>query len=256
MLNIFKVLFKITRKSYFKLKETIYIFNETHHFNSEKGETINSSITKTKDALANKIPIKTLDRDKEREEERKENNFDNLFIKGEIILEDPDNFTEKPNFLNENLSIIKEKHYSVPLPAKNNFIENKDNKYNKDVFKTKNNDELEKTYEKKNSFKQNKSYTIEKENEEVSPISGLIERKKYSTLMIMSNINEDNKNDQNKEIGNNLNNLRSLSNIIRRRSSEVSKSDNNIFVGEDTIKKENILDESLKTVKSETRSKV
>jgi len=198
-------------------------------------------------SITGKIPIKTFDRDKSREEAIIDNNIENLFLKEPVILENlADDQMDRINMFSGNASMFKEKNKmgSPDLPSKNNFLENQINKYNINLFKKKNN-ELESgitirrsSIEISSNIKPNKSYVIEKENEEVSPTSNILERKNYSTLVHqVANIEKDEEEAP-----------KSHRNKTSDLSKGNSKSNDNIT---EIIKKDHDINESFKTVKSD-----
>ena len=235
--NIFKIIFRKIPRSFLKLQETIFFEQNSPNTQIKPEKTEPAAIDKSKEEKTlppNRIPIKTIEKEKEREEAIKENNLDNLFIKEGVILEDiPDDYLDKIHVFSENLSMGKS-YLHTPMPAKNNFLDNEVNKYNKEVFKLKNIEE----YMKKNSFelspqttmKQNKSYIIEKENEDVS-----MEKKNYSTFLC-------NKDEQLLQDNNDVKNVKRR--VSRENLRNNSKSNENItdFKG---------IDQSFKTVKSD-----
>ena len=218
------------------MQESIYINQDPP--NSKSGLSRHSE--RTESPFTNgvpipcKIPIKIYDREKNREEEIHDNHLESMFIKEPIILEDvPDDKFDRVHMFGG--SPFKEKkNGAFPLPhAKNNFIEQNE-KNNIDVLKGETGSAS--TNLKKNSvdgsinIRQNKSYTIEKESEMVSPI----ERKNYSTI-VKGNAP-----------------IEELLNLPNSKKKEVyrtnSKSNDNI---KDGVQKENNINESFKTVKSE-----
>ena len=182
--------------------------------------------------MAGKIPIKIYDREKNREEEIHDNRLESMFIKEPIILEDiPDDKSDRVHMFAD--SPFKEKkNGAFPLPhAKNNFIEQHE-KNNVEVLKVDTGSAS--TNLKRNSgdvsinIRQNKSYTIEKESEMVSPI----ERKNYSTIV---KANEP---------------IEGFLNLPKNKNRTNSKSNDNL---KDVLPKENDINESFKTVKSDNR---
>lgn len=293
-LNIFKLFTLKIRRSFLKLRDSIYIHTEPpkiltfNNKTNEKIETPGPSTQKAKEKEflnTTRVPIKTIEREKERENEILDSNIENLFIKEPVMLEDVhEENLDKINFLNNNsggASIKKNKYIineSIPLPAKNNFIENGVNKHNEMVFKSKDMKNEAKHVNKTNSYdfsprnnnndsanlnhsnlKPNKSYIIEKENEELSPISHSIEKKhepieKSNTFQFNEqkqknneiSIEEDNKLRKNSNILKNMNEI-----IFKRPSVEevrnISKSHDNIGIA----KNEHKLDQSFKSFKSD-----
>lgn len=184
--------------------------------------------------MTGKIPIKIIDREKNREDEIHDNRLESLFIKEPIILEDiPDDKSDRVHMFGG--SPFKEKkNGAFPLPhVKNNFIESHETN-NIEVLKVETGSAS--TNLKRNSVdasinvRQNKSYVIEKESEMVSPI----ERKNYSTIV---------KGNENVE---GFLNLPKSTNKDAYRTN--SKSNDNI---KDVLPKESNINESFKTVKSE-----
>jgi len=207
--NIFKILFRKVPQSFLKLQETIFFTQNSP----------NSQIKQEKTEA--RIPIKTIEEDKKREEIIKENDIDDLFLKQGVILEDiPDDYMDKIHVFSDNLSRGKNDLHS-PLPAKNNFLEIEVNKYNKEVFKKKNSFEIS----PQTTMKQNKSYVIEKENGDVS-----FEKKNFST--ILCNKEEPFCQENSKivsKISKSIENLDDFKGIIIDKSFKTVKSDNNVI---------------------------
>lgn len=288
-----------------KLRESIYIHTEPPKiltFNNKTNEKImetpgpSTQKAKEKDFLnTTRVPIKTIEREKERENEILDSNIENLFIKEPVILEDVhEENLDKINILNNNSgvgTITRNKYIineSIPLPAKNNFVENGINKHNEMVFKSKDKKIEAKHVNKTNSYdfsphnnnnsnnhnndsgilnhsnlKANKSYIIEKENEELSPISQVVEKKNDSVLNHGESnnfhLNEEKQKingisiEDDKKLRENSNLLKNYNEIIFKRPS-VEENNRNLSKSHDNInlpKNEHKLDQSFKSFKSD-----
>lgn len=193
--NIFKLFTTKVRKSFLKLRDSI-----NFHFENKPLENLNflekneiivgpaSKKAKEKEFItSSRVPIKMMEREKERENEILDSNIENLFIKEQVILEDIKDETEMNEIKKigtKNSSISKKKYIiDNALLSTNNVVEHDVNNYEKDILKKKESTNIlqrSAEFSPKNQNSPvnvgNKSHIIEKKHEESSSITQFIDK--------------------------------------------------------------------------------